>query len=89
MNNSKVLALLAVAAMPAGCGNGDQEAPGAAARAEGDAAVWGTSGNLLVCTGRGLLVVDLERSGSMTQDAQKQAASAIAGSALSRLEPDR
>jgi hypothetical protein len=179
MNNSKVLVLLAVAAMLAGCGNGDQEAPGEAAMAEGDAerepwdkdayagcelvsdddvrtalgeaidskeeggfygcrwktesytvglrafpdtslpagscdeaqtgmpygqsaqgrtesvtglgdaAVWGTSGNLLVCTGRGLLVVDLEDSGSMTQDAQKQAASAIAGSALRRLEPDR
>jgi hypothetical protein len=54
----------------------------------GDAAVWGTSGDLLVCTGRGLLVVDMERTGSMTQDARKQAASLIAGSALSLLEPE-
>ena len=54
----------------------------------GDSAVWGTSGDLLVCTGRGLLVVDMERTGSMTQDAKKQGASLIAGSALSLLEPE-
>ena len=54
----------------------------------GDAAVWGTSGDLLVCTGGGLLVVDLEgTAATMTQDAKKQAASSIAGNALSRLEP--
>lgn len=53
----------------------------------GESAIWGTSGDLLVCTGRGLVVVDLERTGSsMTQDAKREAAMLIAGSALSRLE---
>ena len=54
----------------------------------GDSAVWGTSGDLLVCTGGGLLVVDMEQTASsMPHDARKQAAVLIAGSALSRLEP--
>lgn len=53
----------------------------------GDTAVWGSSGDLLVCTAGGLLAVDMESTGSMTQDVQKQAAILIAGSALSRLAP--
>jgi hypothetical protein len=54
----------------------------------GDKAVWGSSGDLLVCTGRGLLVVNFDRSGpNMAPDAQREAAMLIAANALGRLEP--
>lgn len=55
----------------------------------GETAVWGSRGNLLVCTGSGLLVVDLEKTGSaMAPEQRKQAAVRIANNALGRLSSD-
>lgn len=55
----------------------------------GDQAIWGSSGDLLVCTERGLLTVDMERTAStMAPAAAKQAAIAIARKALGRLEAE-
>lgn len=56
-------------------------------RGLGDAAIWGSSGDLLVCTDRGLLVVSFEYSAAtMSTDDEKEAAIAIAGHALQRLD---
>lgn len=53
----------------------------------GDAAIWGSSGDLLVCTGRGLLTVDMEQTPStMSPSEEKDVAIPIARSALKRLE---
>jgi hypothetical protein len=53
----------------------------------GDEAIWGSSGDLLVCTARGLLTVDMERTPStMSPPEEKEVAMLIARNALSRLE---
>lgn len=52
----------------------------------GDSAIWGSSGDLLVCTGRGLLVVNFERSAAnMSPDDEREAGIRIAKAALGRL----
>ena len=53
----------------------------------GDTAIWGSSGDLLVCTGGGLVVVDVEAS-TLAPEAQKHAAVQIADNALGRLASD-
>jgi hypothetical protein len=53
----------------------------------GDRALWGSSGELHVCTGRGLLVVIYETSpATMGPDDEKQVAIIVARHALGRLE---
>jgi len=52
----------------------------------GDSAIWGSSGDLLVCTGRGLLTVDYESSpAAMSPDDEKEVAVKVAQYALGRL----
>lgn len=52
----------------------------------GDAAIWGSSGDLLVCTRRGLLVVSFEYSApAMAPSDQREAAVRIAATALGQL----
>lgn len=53
----------------------------------GDKAVWGSSGDLHVCTGRGLLTLDVEDS-PIAPDEERDVAILLARSALGRLEPD-
>jgi hypothetical protein len=50
----------------------------------GDDAIWGSSGDLLVCTGRGLLTVDMEQT--ISPSGEKDVAMLIARTALGRLE---
>lgn len=53
----------------------------------GDRALWGSSGELHVCTGRGLLVVNYENSpATMSPDDEKVVAIEVARHALARLE---
>ncbi|HEX2140082.1 MAG TPA: hypothetical protein VHG33_10260 [Woeseiaceae bacterium] len=81
--------------LPGSCDEAQEERPyGQSARGQlepvsgvGDTAIWGSSGDLLVCTGSGLVVVDVEAS-TLTPEEQKHAAVQIADNALARLASD-